>query len=146
MANAELKGSSELSYTYQSVVRYHCQVGTLIGSNEVWCTQDGTWSAPPTCEGVYQKPARGRRLLHSVSTSFSANKKLFRCCTATVDHAGNGKSDVCLCRRCDLSPSRRVEGLLERSPEGVLQTQGQHRHRVQTGLRRHRPERHHLRE
>lgn len=56
MAKAELKGSREQSYTYQSVVRYSCQAGTLMGSKEVWCTQDGTWSTPPTCEGVYEKP------------------------------------------------------------------------------------------
>lgn len=52
MANAELKGPGELSHAYRSVVRYHCRVGTLMGPNEVWCTQDGTWSAAPTCEGV----------------------------------------------------------------------------------------------
>lgn len=55
MANGELLSYGELSYTYLSVVRYQCRVGTLIGSSEVWCTQDGTWSAPPTCEGVHWK-------------------------------------------------------------------------------------------
>lgn len=55
VANGELRVSGELSYTYLSVVRYHCLVGTLMGSREVWCTQDGTWSAPPTCEGVHRR-------------------------------------------------------------------------------------------
>lgn len=54
VANGELKESGELAYTYQSVVRYRCQVGMLMGSSEVWCRQDGTWSTPPTCEGVHQ--------------------------------------------------------------------------------------------
>lgn len=60
VANAKLRDPREPSYTYLSVVRYTCQVGILTGSNEVWCTQDGTWSTPPTCKGVHQKPVGGR--------------------------------------------------------------------------------------
>ncbi|CAG04046.1 unnamed protein product [Tetraodon nigroviridis] len=56
VADAELSGSSEQPYAYQSVVRYRCRVGTLMGPNEVWCTQDGTWSPPPTCQDVTCPP------------------------------------------------------------------------------------------
>lgn len=132
VANGELKSSGELSYTYLSVVRYHCRVGTLMGSSEVWCTQDGTWSAPPTCEGVHRKaePVSWRGL-----TIFHWDGWPITC-----------KRDICLSCRYDVSPSRCAGGLLEWTPKGVLQAQGQHRHRVQAGLRCHRPQRGHLRE
>lgn len=52
VANAEMEGRQEQPYTYRSVVRYHCRVGTLTGEREIWCTEAGTWSAPPpTCKG-----------------------------------------------------------------------------------------------
>lgn len=51
VANAVMSGNQE-SYTYRSVVAYRCKVGSLNGSKDIWCTADGTWSAPPpTCEG-----------------------------------------------------------------------------------------------
>ncbi|KAI3357537.1 hypothetical protein L3Q82_015951, partial [Scortum barcoo] len=53
VANAEIKGHQDTPYTYMSVVRYHCSVGILTGEKEIWCTEDGTWSAPPpTCNEV----------------------------------------------------------------------------------------------
>ncbi|GAA6216492.1 sushi, von Willebrand factor type A, EGF and pentraxin domain-containing protein 1-like [Lates japonicus] len=45
--NTEMIGFQEPPYTYRSVIRYHCRVGTLTGQREIWCTKDGTWSAPP---------------------------------------------------------------------------------------------------
>ncbi|TWW56937.1 complement receptor type 1-like isoform X1 [Takifugu flavidus] len=58
VANAELQGSQEPPFTYRSTVHYRCLTGTLIGSREVWCTQDGTWSTPPTCNDVTCPPPR----------------------------------------------------------------------------------------
>ncbi|XP_070824667.1 C4b-binding protein alpha chain-like isoform X3 [Chaetodon trifascialis] len=51
--NAEMEGRQETPHTYRSVVRYRCRVGTLHGPKEIWCTEDGTWSAaPPTCKEI----------------------------------------------------------------------------------------------
>lgn len=53
VTNAEMEGRQEPPYTYRSVVRYHCRVGTLTGQREIWCTEDGTWSAPaPKCKEI----------------------------------------------------------------------------------------------
>uniref|UniRef100_A0A3Q3X0L7 Sushi domain-containing protein n=1 Tax=Mola mola TaxID=94237 RepID=A0A3Q3X0L7_MOLML len=50
--NAEMRGNHEQSYPYRSTVGYRCLTGTLTGSRDIWCTEDGTWSSPPpTCEG-----------------------------------------------------------------------------------------------
>lgn len=50
--NADLRGPQEPPYSYRTVVRYQCRAGTLSGSSEIWCTEDGTWSSPPpTCKG-----------------------------------------------------------------------------------------------
>ncbi|XP_026224796.1 C4b-binding protein alpha chain-like isoform X2 [Anabas testudineus] len=45
--NAVIEGLHELPYTYRTAVRYRCLDGTIIGKREIWCTKDGTWSAPP---------------------------------------------------------------------------------------------------
>nr|XP_020466334.1 complement receptor type 1-like [Monopterus albus] len=50
VANAEMIGPQEPPYTYRTVVRYQCHVGTLIGQKEIWCTMNGTWSASPQCK------------------------------------------------------------------------------------------------
>ncbi|XP_044067408.1 complement receptor type 1-like [Siniperca chuatsi] len=53
VTNAEMEGRQEPPYTYRSVVRYHCRVGTLIGQREIWCTKDGTWStSAPKCKEI----------------------------------------------------------------------------------------------
>ncbi|MCJ8742033.1 hypothetical protein PDJAM_G00077490 [Pangasius djambal] len=37
------------------VASYRCRLGTLIGSSDIFCTEDGTWSAPaPRCEGQHK--------------------------------------------------------------------------------------------
>lgn len=52
--NADLRGPQEPPYSYRTVVRYQCRAGTLSGSSEIWCTEDGTWSSPPpTCKGPW---------------------------------------------------------------------------------------------
>ncbi|KAF7666992.1 hypothetical protein LDENG_00084440 [Lucifuga dentata] len=51
--NAERTSRLSESYTYRSVIHYWCHVGTLIGEREIWCTKDGTWSAPvPKCKEI----------------------------------------------------------------------------------------------
>ncbi|XP_038138593.1 complement receptor type 1 isoform X1 [Cyprinodon tularosa] len=45
--NAVRKNYDEPPYTYRNVILYGCQVGTLLGSREIWCTKNGTWSSPP---------------------------------------------------------------------------------------------------
>ncbi|XP_076597276.1 C4b-binding protein alpha chain-like isoform X2 [Chaetodon auriga] len=53
VTNAEMEGHQETPHTYRSVIRYRCRVGTLHGPREIWCTEDGTWSAaPPTCKEI----------------------------------------------------------------------------------------------
>ncbi|KAM9342652.1 complement receptor type 1-like [Pholidichthys leucotaenia] len=52
-SNAEIRGRMEAPYQYRSVVSYRCRVGALIGEKDVWCTKNGTWSAPaPTCKEI----------------------------------------------------------------------------------------------
>ncbi|XP_040050177.1 complement receptor type 1 isoform X2 [Gasterosteus aculeatus] len=45
--NAVMMDPQESGYTYSSVIRYQCRVGTPIGKRNIWCTKDGTWSDPP---------------------------------------------------------------------------------------------------
>ncbi|KAK2851672.1 hypothetical protein Q5P01_007948 [Channa striata] len=45
--NADTEGLHEPPYTYGSVLRYRCRVGTIKGQREISCTSAGTWSAPP---------------------------------------------------------------------------------------------------
>lgn len=48
--DADMEGREDGAYTYGNVVRYSCRVGTLVGQQDVWCTDNGTWSAAPTCK------------------------------------------------------------------------------------------------
>ncbi|KAK2897395.1 membrane cofactor protein [Channa argus] len=51
--NAQIEGFQEPPYTYRTVLRYRCRVGTLAGRREISCTENGTWSAPPpTCKEI----------------------------------------------------------------------------------------------
>ncbi|XP_047451330.1 complement receptor type 1-like [Mugil cephalus] len=55
--NAERRGPEEPPYTYRSVLQYQCRVGTLVGQKQIWCTKDGTWSAPtPQCKEITCPP------------------------------------------------------------------------------------------
>ncbi|KAM8863906.1 complement receptor type 1-like [Spinachia spinachia] len=52
-SGAAMAGPRESGYTYRTVVRYHCRVGSLIGKRNIWCTEDGTWSdPPPQCKDI----------------------------------------------------------------------------------------------
>lgn len=51
VANAEQNGKEEAPYKYRSVVMYECRTGNLVGNKAIWCTENGTWSAPPSCKG-----------------------------------------------------------------------------------------------
>lgn len=52
VTNAIRSGIQDEPYIYKSAIRYRCHVGTLIGEKEIWCTKNGTWSAPaPECRG-----------------------------------------------------------------------------------------------
>lgn len=51
--NAERINFEEPPYTYRNVIRYQCQVGSLVGPREIWCTENGTWSSsPPQCKVI----------------------------------------------------------------------------------------------
>nr|XP_061802988.1 C4b-binding protein alpha chain [Nerophis lumbriciformis] len=52
VANAVPNGREEAPYKYMSVIVYECHVGTVQGNNAIWCTEDGTWSTPPTCKEI----------------------------------------------------------------------------------------------
>uniref|UniRef100_A0A667Z5H2 Sushi domain-containing protein n=1 Tax=Myripristis murdjan TaxID=586833 RepID=A0A667Z5H2_9TELE len=45
--NAVRIGTPAQSYMFRSVIGYRCPSGILTGQREIWCTKDGTWSAPP---------------------------------------------------------------------------------------------------
>ncbi|XP_049921778.1 complement receptor type 1 isoform X1 [Epinephelus moara] len=58
VTNAVMTSPKEPPYTYRTVIRYHCPVGTLIGQRDIWCTKDGTWShSPPTCREITTCPS-----------------------------------------------------------------------------------------
>ncbi|KAM4737567.1 membrane cofactor protein-like [Anableps anableps] len=51
--NAERRNFQEPPYIYRNVIHYRCQVGSLVGSREIWCTENGTWSSsPPQCKVI----------------------------------------------------------------------------------------------
>ncbi|CAL8367465.1 unnamed protein product [Lota lota] len=51
--NAERTGSWRALYAYRQVLTYSCRKGTLVGQRAIWCTENGTWSAPPpVCKEV----------------------------------------------------------------------------------------------
>ncbi|CAG6021704.1 unnamed protein product [Menidia menidia] len=53
VTNAERKDYGETPYLYRSVISYECRSGTLVGPKEIWCTENGTWSAaPPECKEI----------------------------------------------------------------------------------------------
>ncbi|XP_073326155.1 complement component receptor 1-like protein [Pagrus major] len=56
--NADMRGPREPPYAYRTVVRYQCRAGTFNGLSEIWCTEDGTWSSPPTCKEMTCPPPR----------------------------------------------------------------------------------------
>uniref|UniRef100_A0AAY5KFF0 Si:ch73-217n20.1 n=1 Tax=Esox lucius TaxID=8010 RepID=A0AAY5KFF0_ESOLU len=50
--NGEMDGNLEPPHIYRTVINYRCRKGKLIGASEIYCTKDGTWSAPPPeCKG-----------------------------------------------------------------------------------------------
>ncbi|XP_019746332.1 C4b-binding protein alpha chain-like isoform X2 [Hippocampus comes] len=52
VANAEQNGKEEAPYKYRSVVVYECRTGNLVGNKAIWCTENGTWSTPPSCREI----------------------------------------------------------------------------------------------
>ncbi|XP_066559751.1 complement receptor type 2 isoform X2 [Amia ocellicauda] len=46
-------GPQEGPFDYNTVLSYSCERGTLIGSREIYCTENGTWSGPlPKCKEI----------------------------------------------------------------------------------------------
>uniref|UniRef100_A0A8C7FU47 Uncharacterized protein n=2 Tax=Oncorhynchus kisutch TaxID=8019 RepID=A0A8C7FU47_ONCKI len=71
VVNGEINGHLEPPYVYSTVISYRCRVGKLIGTSELYCTKDGTWSAPPPeCKDIkcpypkvqYAQMTRGIRM------------------------------------------------------------------------------------
>ncbi|XP_059189829.1 complement receptor type 1-like [Centropristis striata] len=57
VTNAERMDPNEPPYTYRTVIRYRCRVGSLTGPRDIWCKEDGTWSGPPpTCTDLTCPP------------------------------------------------------------------------------------------
>lgn len=120
---------------------------TCTGARPTIAVSRGSWwdhgrsGAPRTGPGALLPRAKVRPRSSDVpAVVVSISEKLF------IVHTGECKSGICLCLRCDVSPSKSARRLLERSLEGVLQAPRHHHHRVQAGLHLHRAERRHLRE
>lgn len=99
--NARVDGLRE-SYTYRTVVRYHCEAGTLQGPTEIWCTKDGTWNAPPpTCRevtcpspnvpGAFWAGAQGRLHQYRDTISIECDPGYTRVGPGTVTCGGDGR-------------------------------------------------------
>lgn len=55
--NAERVDSSEAPFEYRTVVTYRCLMGSLIGSPNIWCRANRTWSTPlPQCKDITCEP------------------------------------------------------------------------------------------
>ncbi|XP_008300892.1 complement receptor type 1-like, partial [Stegastes partitus] len=52
VTGAERRGPQEPPYSYKTVISYRCRTGTLVGQKDIWCTKNGTWSAPPKCNEI----------------------------------------------------------------------------------------------
>lgn len=81
--NAEMLDVRDF-YTYSTVVRYRCGLGTLVGQQSIWCTKDGTWSSPPpkcqvmTCPppnvpNAYWMPPRNLQYQYKETISIACN-------------------------------------------------------------------------
>uniref|UniRef100_A0A3B5A1P8 Sushi domain-containing protein n=1 Tax=Stegastes partitus TaxID=144197 RepID=A0A3B5A1P8_9TELE len=57
VTGAERRGPQEPPYSYKTVISYRCRTGTLVGQKDIWCTKNGTWSAPPKCNGKITCPS-----------------------------------------------------------------------------------------
>ncbi|XP_040908788.1 complement component receptor 1-like protein isoform X2 [Toxotes jaculatrix] len=110
--NAVMKCLQEPPYTYRSVLRYECHVGTLIGQREIWCTRDGTWSAPlPTCRemtcsspnvpGASWTRAQNNLYQYSDTISIECNPGYYMTgpSTVTCGHDGRWFPGLPKCRR-----------------------------------------------
>ncbi|KAK6303502.1 hypothetical protein J4Q44_G00259560 [Coregonus suidteri] len=71
VVNGVTNGRLEPPYVFSTVIGYRCRVGKLIGASEIYCTKDGTWSAPPPeCKDIkcpyprvqYARRTRGIRM------------------------------------------------------------------------------------
>uniref|UniRef100_A0AAY5K2U7 Si:ch73-217n20.1 n=1 Tax=Esox lucius TaxID=8010 RepID=A0AAY5K2U7_ESOLU len=64
--NGEMDGNLEPPHIYRTVINYRCRKGKLIGASEIYCTKDGTWSAPPPeCKDIkcpYPRVPNARRI------------------------------------------------------------------------------------
>ncbi|XP_061114466.1 complement receptor type 1-like [Conger conger] len=47
VVNAERTGDPDGPFVYSTAIHYRCRQGQLIGQREIYCTKNGTWSAPP---------------------------------------------------------------------------------------------------
>ncbi|XP_040008374.1 complement receptor type 1-like [Xiphias gladius] len=112
VTNAEMKDPQEPPYTYRSVVHYHCRVGTLIGQREIWCTEHGTWSAPPprctvmTCPSpnvpsAYWMGPHNNLYQYRDTISIACNPGYARIGPSTVTCGGDGRwsPGLPICRR-----------------------------------------------
>ncbi|XP_054465034.1 complement receptor type 1-like [Anoplopoma fimbria] len=102
ITNAEMTGPQEPPYSYRTVVRYHCRVGTLIGKRDIWCTKTGTWSDPPpkcremTCSAPnvangYWRGAHSRLYQERDTVSIECNRGYTRTGPSTVTCGGDGR-------------------------------------------------------
>ncbi|XP_028437704.1 complement receptor type 1 [Perca flavescens] len=100
--NAEIIIPQEPPYTYRSVIRYHCRVGTLIGQRHISCTENGTWSDPaPTCKEItcpspnvpnaYWMGAQAKLYKDRDTISIECNRGFTKYGPSTVTCGGDGQ-------------------------------------------------------
>ncbi|XP_019951886.2 complement component receptor 1-like protein isoform X1 [Paralichthys olivaceus] len=120
VTNAQRKNFQEPPYTYRSVINYQCPAGSLVGQREIWCTEDGTWSAPPpTCKvmtcpspnvaSAFWTGAQNNLYQHRDTISIECNRgyTLIGPSTVTCGHDGRWSSVLPKCRRAWRQSNRR---------------------------------------
>ncbi|KAJ3586583.1 hypothetical protein NHX12_012980 [Muraenolepis orangiensis] len=112
--NAEMTSIWRASYTYRQVIQYRCPQGTLVGQAYLWCTENGTWSAPPpvcrassgASSGTCDRPASNNAnvYLKSNSTQYPSGARVRYTCAVGYAHVGGSKYRRCYPRKGTWSP------------------------------------------
>ncbi|KAJ3581120.1 hypothetical protein NHX12_017024, partial [Muraenolepis orangiensis] len=99
--NAEMTSIWRASYTYRQVIQYRCPQGTLVGQANLWCAENGTWSAPPpvcrASSGACERPASNNANVYfdSSSTQFPSGATVRYTCAVGYAHVGGSRYRTC---------------------------------------------------
>lgn len=123
--NAERSDFQEPPHTYRNVIHYQCRSGTLVGKEEIWCTENGRWSAPPphcagTTHNIWTLWDSCSLFIMKMNIPPTPPSFLFRTCQEFKE---------------DLSSSKRGQRLLDSLPLSLASLRRRHISQLHPGLR-----------